>query len=101
MACPIYAADELNLRLNSITQRLTLALQLIPIQKAKATQARLVRMRAVVRPAEIWPLSENSVGQNLLLCQRTSYCHMQCLAFNCQGSRHVHKKYGSINKFSS
>lgn len=53
MACPMYAADELNLRLNTITQRLTLALQLIPIQKAKATQARLVGMRAVVSPAEI------------------------------------------------
>ena len=35
-------ADELNLRLNSITQRLTLALQLIPIQKAKAADARMV-----------------------------------------------------------
>jgi hypothetical protein len=35
-------ADELNLRLNSISQRLMLALQLIPIQKAKATDKRLV-----------------------------------------------------------
>lgn len=37
------AADELNLHLNSISQRLMLALQLIPIQKAKATDKRLVR----------------------------------------------------------
>jgi hypothetical protein len=36
-------ADDLNLRLNAISQRLNLALQLIPIQKAKANEQRLVR----------------------------------------------------------
>jgi hypothetical protein len=36
------AADELGLRLNSISQRLMLALQLIPIQKATVTNKRLV-----------------------------------------------------------
>lgn len=35
-------ADELNLRLNAISQRLTLSLQLIPIQKTKAMDKRLV-----------------------------------------------------------
>ena len=49
-ACPaphlcacVAPADELNLRLNAISQRLMLSLQLIPIQKAKATDKRLVR----------------------------------------------------------
>ncbi len=40
--CACSAADELNLRLNAISQRLMLALQLIPIQKAKATDKRVV-----------------------------------------------------------
>jgi len=43
------AADELNLRWSSIAQRLILALQLIPIQKAKATSQRLVRSAAGYR----------------------------------------------------
>lgn len=38
------AADDLNSRLNSITQRLMLSLQLIPIQKAKASDKRLVSL---------------------------------------------------------
>lgn len=34
--------DEMNLRLSSIAQRMTMALQLIPIQKAKAADMKLV-----------------------------------------------------------
>jgi hypothetical protein len=44
-AAAVLPADELSLRLNSISQRLMLALQLIPIQKAKATNQRLVRLQ--------------------------------------------------------
>jgi len=38
-------SDDLNMRLNTIAQRLTLSLQLIPIQKAKTTHKRLVGVR--------------------------------------------------------
>jgi hypothetical protein len=42
VVCCRLSADELNLRLNAISQRLTLSLQLIPIQKTKAMDKRLV-----------------------------------------------------------
>ena len=40
-------ADDINLRLSSIAQRMTMALGLIPIQKAKVTHPRLVRQGGV------------------------------------------------------
>lgn len=40
-------ADDINMRLSSIAQRLTMALQLIPIQKAKATDRRLAELASI------------------------------------------------------
>ncbi|KAF8062913.1 hypothetical protein HT031_003751 [Scenedesmus sp. PABB004] len=40
-------ADDINLRLNSIAQRLCMALSLVPIQKAKVTGARLAELSAI------------------------------------------------------
>jgi len=39
---PVCPADTLNMQLSAIAQRLMLALQLIPLQKAKAADKRLV-----------------------------------------------------------
>jgi hypothetical protein len=43
-ACLCSTTDEINLRLSSIAQRMTMALQLIPIQKAKVSDARLQQL---------------------------------------------------------
>ncbi|WIA39971.1 hypothetical protein OEZ86_013401 [Tetradesmus obliquus] len=40
-------ADEINLRLSSIAQRMTMALQLIPIQKAKVSDGRLQSLQTL------------------------------------------------------
>jgi hypothetical protein len=68
-------ADELGLRLNSISQRLMLALQLIPIQKAKATNQRLVS------PSHVTRLSNHPTVEMHL--QRSKFLDRSLRAIHC------------------